>query len=193
MTKLKREHILYHYSRYFGEPENMVILENPKLPSVAEFAPSSPTRGWTYATVGMSLKPLPYPSDWSGEKRDRRVEIYIRSTEQNVELFSALLDFFKHMVDKKDFLDYGYLARRKNEVNIVKNSPMTEVVLLPPLAEPEKFGGFRVDDEIVRMLWVIPIHKGEMSFMQQNDWQALVDLFYSKRPNTSDFMRSSII
>lgn len=193
MTKVKRNHVLYHYSRFFGEPENMAQFHNPKVPDIVEFAPSSPKHGWVYATVGMSLVPLAYPSDWSQEKQERRIEIYIRSTKQNVELFGVLVEFANFIFAKKDLTNFGYLLQRSGGSPVVKHSSMTKTILLPPLVEPEKFAAFRVDDEVVRMVWAIPIHDSEAAFSQENGWEALVDLFYQNRPNTSEFMRTSVI
>ena len=193
MSKVKRHHVLFHYSRYFGEPENMAQFNNPKLPDVVEIAPSSPKHGWIYGTVGMSLNPIPYPPDWTEDKRERRVEIYIRSTTQKIELFGVLIDFVKHLFDERAFMEFGHLLQRNDGKPVVADSPMTKIILLPPLVEPEKFAAFRVDEEMVVMLWAIPIHDDEAMFVEEHGWQALVDLFYRQRPNTSDFMRASVI
>ena len=191
--ELSIDHVLFHYSRFFGEPENILLMEDRELPQVLEFAPPVPTRGWVYATVGVSLRPLPNPPDWAESESELTFEFFIRSTQQNIELFSTLLDLAQYAIEQKPFFVFGQLIKRPNGRSDTENSAMTDFVLLPPFAEPEKFAAFRVDNQFVRMFWLVPLHKSEVVFLQKNDVQALVNLFYSARPNTSDFMRSPVI
>lgn len=191
--KLNIDHVFFHYSRFFGEPENMVLLENDELPHVVEFAPLIPTRGWVYATAGISLLPVPNPPDWTESESELGFELFIRSTQQNPELFSTLLDLARYAIEQKSALDFGQLIKRPNGKSVTESSSMADFVLLPPFAEPEKFAAFRVDNQYVRLFWVIPLHKSEAAFLQKNGVQALVELFYSEHPNTSDLMRAPII
>ena len=191
--ELSIDHVLFHYSRFFGEPENMLLMEDRELPQVLEFAPQVPTRGWVYATVGVSLKPLPNPPDWAESESELAFEFFIRSTQQNIELFSTLLDLAQYAIEQKTFFDFGQLIKRPNGKSVIENSAMADFVLLPPFAEPEKFAAFRVDNQFVRMFWLVPLYKSEVIFLQKNDVRALVNLFYSEHPNTSDFMRSPVI
>jgi hypothetical protein len=189
--------IIDHYIRFWKKPDSIyssgLRQDLPPGPiSVAEFSPSSQDQDWTYATIGASRHPMPYPTNWKAEKPERRVELFIYSNKKNEDLSELLIKLAKYPFYNKTFLDRTHTI--PGESGIVKGSSMTDILLLRPYFEQEEFEIIHLNEfHHVRMLWIIPIYRSERKFIQKHKIDVFEELLHQTEPNTSDFLRPPII
>jgi hypothetical protein len=143
-----------------------------------------------YASAGASSYAMPYPEGWTHEKPERHIEIFIYVRYECDELVQTLASLALYPFNNQTFLDINHVI--PGNQGIVKNSPITDVLFTRPYGEPPEFEIIHGQLHI-QMLWAIPIYKAEYKFFKKRGWEALKELFYQYKSDTSDFMRSPVI
>ncbi len=189
--------IIDHYTHFWGKPNRLSRFSNEQRGLVgsilvAEFIPLTEERDWIYATIGMSREPMPYPKDWTLARLERRAELFLYSRKQNENLPDLLWSLAKYPFEYSTFLGPGHTMQRESEV--ITGATMSDILLLKPIGEPQSFQVVHLsDDQHAQMLWVIPVHRAERTFVKEKGTEALIELFFKYGTDTSDFRRSSVI
>ena len=188
---------IQHYLHYWGDYQN--VYEINHAPSVfkrplriVEFSPESEDQDWVYATVGMSSKSMPYPDSWVGERSENRAELFIYSREKNEKIIDVLVPLSEYPFIHNTFLGVGHTV--PGRTGIGGNAALTDILVLRPMGEEPEFEIIHQAPDIhVQMLWLVPIYDSERLFIKKKGWNSLVDIFFEKRTETSDFSRKRVV
>jgi hypothetical protein len=194
---IEESNIVQHYAHFWGKYDNIfeqtgVLNDSHDSIFVLEFSPDTDDQDWTYATAGMSRSPMFYPDNWQEKSQDNRAEIFIYSKNRNEDLKTLLAALAGYPFLKNTFLAPGHTI--PGVQGIGGNPYLTDILFLRPIGEPTEFEVIhRKNFGHIQMLWIIPIYSSERKFIKRNGWNALVDLFYDKKAETSDFYRKPVV
>jgi hypothetical protein len=146
---------------------------------VLRFPPSKRLALWTYGTCGMSNLEMKQP-----------IEICLHSAEEtanHVELLTAIAHFqqtTRAQLNVGHTVNFGrpWLPNSKCEFGLIS---------LPYLHGPE-FERLMIGDNLVRMLWLVPITRTEVDFKAANGLEALESLFENREFDYADPNRPSV-
>ena len=193
------EQVLEHYKHFWGEPKQLFFSDrnnvSPPGPIiVAEFRSDDKTPIWTYATIGVSRYPMPYPPNWRHDKSDKRIELLMYAYQPMQELVDLLGGLALYPFSQRTFLGVGHTIPGPRGGAVVEGSPLTDILLIPALTEPKEFRILHIDqDHHIELLWVVPIYNSERLFVKEHGWGKLVELFSDKEVNAKDFTRLPVV
>jgi len=181
----RAEVVIRHYEAAWGRIHARESwLPGPKegLPKdffVATFAPSEKRNAWTYATVGMSRPGDPYP-----------IELHLLSSEpdqSHVELLTVVAHYHRTGAP----LGVGHSVNFGRPW-LLDSACDRGLISLPYLDGPA-IEELRIDEAIVRCLWVLPITPAELQFKVTHGLEELERRFEAAGFNYLDPRRASVV
>ena len=191
------QNLLVHYKKYWGEPKTVFKGEiseaRPPAPIfVAKFEPGIYERTWIYATLGLGWLPMTH-HDSEKLKSEERVELILYSNIQNEELADKLFDLASYPFFHRTSLRYGHAIAGTSE-GIIEGSPLTDILLLPPLNEEKELVLVQIGEFThIRILWANPIYPSEREYCLEHGSKALVRMFVEKEVDSGDLYRKPVV